>query len=205
MDTLSISDSARLDLTSNKLVIGTTPIGTAGGGGIYDGISGMIQSGRNGGNWTGSGIVTSQSAATVSHLTSIGVASAAQAKGIAATATAVWGGQTVTGSDALVMYTYAGDATLDGKIDVDDYARVDSNIGLGTAGWYNGDFNYDGKVNVDDYGIIDTNIAIQGAPFATEAGLTSVAAVPEPAAAALVLIVAGLTAPRRLRRPEKST
>jgi hypothetical protein len=48
---------------------------------------------------------------------------------------------------------------------VDDYGRIDSNIGLGTRGWYNGDFNYDGKINVDDYGIIDSNIGIQGPPL----------------------------------------
>jgi hypothetical protein len=48
------------------------------------------------------------------------------------------------------MYTYGGDANLDGKITVDDYGRIDFNVGLGTAGWYNGDFNYDGKITVDD-------------------------------------------------------
>src|SRR5437773_10699658 len=147
-----------------------------------------MQSGRGTGTWDGSsGIVTSQTAATTSSFTSIGVASAAQAKGIAATDTAVWAGQTVTGSDTLAMYTYGGDANLDGKLNVDDYTRIDSNIGLGTAGWYNGDFNYDGKVNVDDYTIIDSNIGIQGAAFPTGsgigggAGLSGVTAVPEPA------------------------
>src|SRR5439155_12515671 len=109
-------------------------------------------------------------AAANSNFTTIGIATAAQVKGIAGNATAVWAGQTVTGSDALLMYTYGGDANLDGKLNVDDYGRMDSNIGLGTAGWFNGDFNYDGKVNVDDYGILDSNIGIQGAPFPTAAG-----------------------------------
>jgi hypothetical protein len=109
-------------------------------------------------------------------------------KGLAtATDTAVWAGQTVTGSDTLVMYTYAGDATLDGKVNVDDYGRIDFNINLGTSGWYNGDFNYDGKINVDDYGIIDFNVGIQGAPFPTGAGVSGVSAVPEPSALALVV------------------
>jgi hypothetical protein len=112
----------------------------------------------------------------------------------------VWAGQTVTGTDTLIMYTYGGDANLDGKLNVDDYGRIDSNIGLGTAGWYNGDFNYDGKVNVDDYGIIDSNIGIQGAPFFTAGGAQAsplgVNAVPEPAAAAL-FIVAALSFRRR--------
>src|SRR5205814_9455271 len=139
-------------------------------------------------------------AATTGSTTSIGVAEAAQGKGISATDTAFWAGQTVTGSDSLIMYTYGGDANLDGKLNVDDYTRIDSNIGLGTAGWYNGDFNYDGKVNVDDYTIIDSNIGIQGAPFPTGPGVgavvNSVSAVPEPAAAAL-LVVSLLSLTRR--------
>jgi len=63
----------------------------------------------------------------------------------------------------LVKFTYGGDANLDGKIDVDDYARIDSNVTTGNRGWSNGDFNYDGKINVDDYGIIDFNAMSQGA------------------------------------------
>jgi hypothetical protein len=102
-------------------------------------------------------------------LTSLGVATASQALNITATQTATWAGQTVTGPNALVMYTYAGDANLDGKITVDDYGRIDFNVGLGSSGWFNGDFNYDGKITVDDYGIIDINVGIQGAPFPTAA------------------------------------
>jgi hypothetical protein len=164
-------------------------------------VSGLIQSGRNGGNWSGGGIVTSSA---TTGLTSIGVGTAQQVKGLANPgATAVWAGQTVTGSDTLVMYTYGGDATLDGKVNVDDYGRIDSNIGLGTAGWYNGDFNYDGKVNVDDYGVIDSNIGIQGAPFFTAGAATGsvagLSAVPEPASIAL-LIVTAVPLLRRRRR-----
>jgi len=103
---------------------------------------------------------------SVTISTSIGVATAQQAKGLAsASATGVWGGQTVTGSDTLVMYTYGGDANLDGKINVDDYGHIDTSIGIGLNGWFNGDFNFDGKINVDDYGIIDFNIGIQGPPL----------------------------------------
>jgi hypothetical protein len=85
------------------------------------------------------------------------------------------------------MYTYGGDANLDGKINVDDYGHIDSSVVLpGVSGWFNGDFNYDGKINVDDYGIIDSNVPIQGAPFFTGGG-TSVplSSVPEPTGIAL--------------------
>src|SRR5207253_6498469 len=155
--------------------------------GVYSDVSRLIQVGRNGGDWSGtSGIVTSQTGATSSILNSIGVATAQQVKNLTnAGDTAVWAGQTVTGSQTLVMYTYGGDANLDGKINVDDYGHIDSSIPIGLNGWFNGDFNYDGKINVDDYGIIDFNIGIQGAQFptaggASASGLSGVSAVPEP-------------------------
>src|SRR6185295_12974731 len=96
-------------------------------------------------------------------------------------------GISVSASDVLVMYTYGGDANLDGKINVDDYGHIDSSVVLpGVSGWFNGDFNYDGKINVDDYGIIDSNVPIQGAAFFTGGGTSvplssGVSAVPEPA------------------------
>src|SRR5439155_2375202 len=100
-----------------------------------------------------------------------------------------------TGGDTLVMYTYGGDANLDGKINVDDYGRIDFAVPLGISGWSNGDFNYDGKINVDDYGIIDFNVGIQGAPFFTSGavaatpgsvGIQSVSSVPEPSGFAIL-------------------
>jgi autotransporter-associated beta strand protein len=184
-----ISIAGRVDLKDNKLIT-TSPVGVATGN-TYGGVTRLIQTGRNGGNWSGNGIVTSQTDATTSNFTSIGIATAAQAKGVASTDTVVWAGQTVAGSDTLVMYTYGGDANLDGKLNVDDYGRIDTNIGLGTAGWYNGDFNYDGKVNVDDYGILDGNIGTQGPQFPTAGGVGFAAtAVPEPAAGGAGIVAA---------------
>src|SRR5438552_17820659 len=102
------------------------------------------------------------------------------------------------------MYTYGGDATLDGKINADDYGRIDFNVGLGSSGWFNGDFNYDGKINVDDYGIIDFNVGIQGPPFATEIAATApvarLTAVPEPSTMSLWAIGGIGLAVRRQRR-----
>jgi autotransporter-associated beta strand protein len=204
----SLNNNSLVDITDNKLIT-TSSVGTANAG-TYDGVSGQIQSGRNGGGWTGAiGIVTSKSDATTSNFTSIGVATGQQVKALANPSdTALWGGQTVSGSDALVMYTYGGDANLDGKINVDDYGHIDSSVVLsGVAGWFNGDFNYDGKINVDDYGIIDSNVPIQGAAFPTagsaaagSSGLSGVSAVPEPASFAFVVAACGVATLKRRRR-----
>src|SRR5205823_3993505 len=192
---LSMTPGAQLDLTNNSLVITGQPVGTLSGS-TYAGVTGLIQSGRNGGNWNGSGIVTSSAGGI---LTTLGVASAAQAKNIAPTDTSTWNGQTVSGSDTLVMYTYGGDANLDGKIDISDYGRIDFNVPLGIGGWFNGDFNYDGKIDISDYGIIDFNVGIQGPPLGSgaQASVASVAAVPEPTG---LLPLLGLFALPRRRR-----
>jgi hypothetical protein len=108
----------------------------------------------------------------------------------------------VSGSDALVMYTYGGDANLDGRINVDDYGHIDTSIPLGLSGWYNGDFNYDGKINVDDYGIIDFNLGIQGPPFSSATPYVAVISVPEPAADECVFAAVGLLS-TRLRRSRR--
>jgi hypothetical protein len=211
--TLDINAGGKLDIGNNKVIVNLPlSVGTLGSGNTYTGVTGLIQSGHNGGAWNGPGIMTSQSAAATSTFTSIGVATAAQVKGIAATDTAVWSGVTVSGNDTLVMYTYGGDANLDGKIDVLDYGRIDLNSPLGTSGWFNGDFNYDGKIDIQDYGIIDFNIGIQGAPFPTgedpdppppasaTTALPGVTAVPEPTLAIPLLSVAVATGLRRRHR-----
>ena len=57
----------------------------------------------------------------------------------------------MSAADLLVMYTYAGDANLDGKIDIDDYGQIDSNVSKSDTvfGWFNGDFNYDGAISIE--------------------------------------------------------
>jgi len=162
VDTLTINASGRLDLSDNALIVTAGDIGSWDGA-AYTGITGYIAAGRGDGSWNGNGIVTST--ANPGGNTTLAIARASDVLGIGPADAGICRGQTVTGSDTLVMYTYGGDANLDGKVNVDDYGRIDSNIGLGTAGWFNGDFNYDGKINIDDYGIIDVNVGIQGTPL----------------------------------------
>jgi autotransporter-associated beta strand protein len=204
--TLNIgTTSSQLDLTNNKL-ISSSAVGTWNGTN-YTGITGQIAAGRNGNTWNGSGIVTSESNAVGSNYTSLGVAKASDVRPATATATDLWAGQTITGTDTLVMYTYGGDATLDGKINIDDYVKIDSGIAGGYTGWVNGDFNYDGKVSIDDYiTVIDANIGNQTGTIPTAGGIASgsgpagVTAVPEPTAGGLLMISAALMTRRRSRR-----
>jgi hypothetical protein len=137
---LAIGLGSKLDLKDNDLVVdytGASPIGSWNGS-AYTGVTGLIQSGRNGGAWNGSGIV---SLSASKNFTTLGVAE--------------------LNGDVVVKFTYGGDANLDGKINIDDYVRIDSGIASHLMGWSDGDFNYDGKINVDDYVIIDSNIGMQ--------------------------------------------
>jgi autotransporter-associated beta strand protein len=196
LNTLTIDAGAKFDLTDNKLIVT---------GGNVAALTALITAGRNGGGWGGSGIVTSQTAATSGNFTSIGVARASDVRPNTATETTIWAGQTITGTDTLVMYTYGGDATLDGKINIDDYVRIDQGINAQFTGWSNGDFNYDGKVNIDDYTtVIDANIGNQNGVFFTGGGIgdggSGVAAVPEPAVGSLLVIPALALLRRRRSR-----
>ena len=195
---LTIGSSGKLDLTTANLVVDYT------GPSVADTIRGYLAAGRNGGSWDGPGIDSSSVGNSTFH--ALGYAETSQSLGLSGSATALWNGQTVDATSVLVKYTYGGDANLDGKIDVDDYGRIDFNVNFaGVSGWFNGDFNYDGKVNVDDYGIIDFNVGIQGAPFPTGAGipggLSGVSAVPEPATLSVLALAATTTLLPRRRRP----
>jgi autotransporter-associated beta strand protein len=198
--------ATKLDLAANKLIT-TSATGTWDGS-VYTGVTGLVATGKGNSNlWDGAtGIVTTQSDAVGSNFTSIGVAQASDVRPNTVSETALWAGQTITGTDTLVMYTYGGDANLDGKINILDYVRIDQGIAAQLTGWSNGDFNYDGKINVLDYApIIDSNINTQGAAFPTAGGIgggpSGISAVPEPASTGIVSAAAFLLI-RRRRRPQ---
>jgi hypothetical protein len=173
---------AKLDLTTTAMVVANTAVGTKVGS-AYTGLQGLIQQGSNNGAWNGAGIMSS-SAAAAGGLTTLGIGRAGDVLDFGAGPTHLWSGQTVIANDALVAYTYAGDANLDGIISGDDYSAIDFNILVpGASGYVNGDFNYDGIISGDDYSAIDFNILAQGAPLITSgaASLSGVSAVPEPA------------------------
>jgi hypothetical protein len=136
-------------------------------------------------------------------LTTLAVADASDVLDIGETETAAWSGQTVTGASTLVMYTYGGDANLDGFISGDDYSSIDFYVGTAASGYYFGDFNYDGIISGDDYSTIDFNFAAQGAPFPTSASASSIVAVPEPSTCCFALLAAATLVRRRQRRSRR--
>jgi hypothetical protein len=135
--------------------------------------------------------------ATTGILTTLAVATAAEAGRAGGT----FGGVSVAGADVLVMYTWGGDADLDGQLTGDDYYYIDSNALTQIPGFHNGDFNYDGDIDGDDYFIIDSNITFaQGSPpFPSGAGAGGggLGVVPEPAGAAVGVLALGLLRRRR--------
>jgi autotransporter-associated beta strand protein len=207
--TVSVGPTGKVNLQDNKAILTAMPAGSWNGS-AYTGVTGLVATGKGtSNNWDGpNGIVTTQTQAIGTNLTTLGVAKASDVRPATATATALWAGQTITGSDVLVMYTYGGDATLDGKINIDDYVKIDSGIAGGYQGWSNGDFNYDGKVSIDDYiTVIDANIGNQNGIFPTGGGIdlggggvSGVSAVPEPASLTLLAAGAACILGRRRRR-----
>jgi hypothetical protein len=200
---LDLHSTGRLDLTDNKLITDKAP-GTATGG-VYDGLQREVQRARAGTAWNQPGLTTSMADAKTGK-TTIGVSTGKQIRNLGPTQTALWGGQIITATSTLAMYTYAGDANLDGTIDAGDYGIIDNFVQVaGASGYGNGDFNYDGFIDAGDYGIIDNNIQAQGAPFPVGDGgggeaLASVTAVPEPVAAGWVVATSMMCLCRHRRR-----
>jgi hypothetical protein len=162
--TLLMGTNGKLDLKDNDLIVRSGSVGSSSGG-VYDGISGYIQSAYNFGGWDAAGLTTTMSDAAAG-LTTLGPAKAGDVFGIGDTDTEMYNGETVTGSAIIVKYTYAGDANLDGTIDGGDYGIIDNFIQVPNAfGYANGDFNFDGVIDGGDYGIIDNNIQAQSAPL----------------------------------------
>ena len=171
-----------LDITDNTLVIGgVNTLET------LNRVADQIKQARDrgtGGRWSGTGITSSNAALN-------------PVTGIAITM--------MPGSGNIVLkYTYNGDANLDGRINSDDYFRIDSGFLNAPANptYDQGDFNDDDLINSDDYFLIDSAFLGQGAPIGTSA-VQAIASVPEPTAGAALLLLAigtSRTLARRVRR-----
>jgi hypothetical protein len=76
-----------------------------------------------------------------------------------------------------VLNTVAGDANLDGKVDLTDFGALKAGFGQ-AGGWAGGDFDGNGAVDLSDFGALKANFG-----FSRPA-----AAVPEPSSLALALL-----------------
>jgi autotransporter-associated beta strand protein len=200
LKTLQFGPAAQLDLGDNKLIVFGGQIGAFTGGGVgYSGLTGRIASSYNQSTWDGPGITTSMTdALPLFGLTTVAISTADAASYVGGT----FGGVPVSSGDVLIMYTYAGDLNLDGRIDAQDYGIIDNFVQFpGSSGYANGDINYDGVIDATDYGIIDNTIQLQGPPIPTNqpAAATGLTVVPEPSGAMLLLVPLAALARRRHR------
>jgi hypothetical protein len=111
-----------------------------------------ISSAFNHGTWDGFGISSSVAGAAPAGLTSLGSASNAELE-----RTEFAGVTGLAADDVLVKFTYAGDANLDGQVDIGDLGLLSGNWQQSGKDWFGGDFTYDGIVNIGDLGALAGN------------------------------------------------
>jgi len=134
-----------LDLHDNDMIVNNA---------AYSDIAPQIGFARHGGAWDRAGITSTEARIAPSHNTTLGTLTGAEfhsAQGPSAT----FDGLPVNNTDVLVKYTYYGDTDLNGRVNFDDYVRIDNGFNNHLTGWLNGDFDYNGQVNFDDYVLID--------------------------------------------------
>jgi hypothetical protein len=164
-ESLIIASAATVDLNDHALVI------HAGGGSLGGaaGVRSLLAAGR---------LISSMAIADPSC--AVGYGAAGDVLGIApGDAPEPFFDQLVRDHDVLIRYTLAGDANLDGAVNLDDFTRLAGGFGSPDALWPQGDFDYDGTVALDDFTRLAANF-----------GQTASRAVPEPAAATLFIAIA---------------
>ena len=190
----------RLDLRDNDLIVQAT---AATRQAVLSQLHNQVKHGRNstGFLWGGQGIVTTSAARNPI----VGLAVAMNDRGNGTPIFTDFSGQSVDVSSVLVKYTYNGDANLDGRVNADDYFRIDAGFLAQHQNplYVQGDFNYDGKVNADDYFLIDQAFLGQGGVLDVSdfggGALAAAAAVPEPSIAGLAAVACGALLRRRRR------
>jgi len=175
---LNIAPAASIDLGDHDLILRST---AGAKDALLNSINGYIRSGRNRGAWNGNGIISSAAAANAARTT--GLAAMINDDGSGNALRGMFNGVAVDANAILIKYTYDGDSDLDGDVDADDYARIDTgfaqrnNPGF-VASYRNGDFDYSSSINSDDFFLIDRAFSSQGAtlaetvPQAAESALT---------------------------------
>ena len=103
-----------------------------------------------------SGIVSSAARDDLSRLTGLGVIRNSE-DGIK-TILDELGGEVLDVNSIVVRYTWRGDADVSGKVNADDYVRIDKGFLKRGSTYQWGDFDFDSDVDLDDYMIIDGSV-----------------------------------------------
>jgi hypothetical protein len=200
---IDVSSGSVLDVANNDLIIKKSAISS---------VMQLIQSGYDGGTWSGPGIISSL--ANSNH--TLGVLTGAQF--LALHPGEKFDGNTVASTDVLIKYTLDGDTNLDGVIDANDYLAIDNGFNQQLRDWPDGDFNYDGVINGDDYTLIDnafntqnsTSLAVTStspaemiATDTAQISEPSISSVPEPGSFALLITVSAGLFTRQRRRAQR--
>jgi hypothetical protein len=137
----------------------------------------MLINGYYGGAWNGTDGSIFSTAASLSGLHGLGLASSADLFGEAG---GEFFGRSVDSTTALLRYTFNGDANLDGTVDSLDFDRFIASYGIldGSAGWAQGDFDCNGAINTLDFNSLAGNFGQTLLAPLPGAGLGAV--VPEP-------------------------
>ena len=134
------------------LLRGTLDLG--GGALIYDeegspqAFRQWITAGRNGGTWDGrspTGAITSSQAAATADADGVGYGRGTEV------ALSQIGSFTINPGDMVLRYTIAGDADLNGRVDIADFARLAASFNSTSVQWTSGDFDYDTVTGIGDF------------------------------------------------------
>lgn len=179
-DGLDFSAGGTLQMGSNSLIFHNADAAAAAA--LRDQLQTLLASGYDNGAWDGTGIVSSNAAAS-GGTTAISYAVAGD---LGFDGTIPWlGGTTPAATDVLVAYSWMGDTNLDGTVDLLDYTNWFNNLGSTGETWIHADTNYDGTIDLLDYTNWFNTLGQSPAPGAAAFGA---AAVPEPASLALLAL-----------------
>jgi hypothetical protein len=184
--TLSISGGDALDINDHGMVIeygsNPSPVGDLSfvansGPRNYpaNSIQAYAQTGINGLNWNGPGIMSSVAENDPNGLTAVGIADENDLLNVypsnftvAGSGTGTWMGQPINDpNNVLVRMTYYGDGNLDGVVNRLDVTALSQGFsGLaGYVGWSDGDYTYSGDITKVDVSLLAQSYLFQGAPL----------------------------------------
>lgn len=159
----------KLDLNDNDLIVQAT---LATRDAVLSAVEGYVKSARNTPTlWNGPGITSTFAANQPNKLTGLATIINDDGNGIPLYPT--FDAVAVNKAAILVKYTWNGDADLNGKIDADDYFRIDSGFVLNLNHYRNGDFDYSGQVDADDYFLVDSSFIQQSGVLAAKPAATT--------------------------------